>query len=182
MENKKSIKKFVLFIIFVVIIVVIIVGLDKQAQSKAVAEFPRSKANSIAKQVGVDDFEYYAERNSSGKYIVKIRSESFKDLSNEDKMKVLRLLDESDCYYGLRGIISGGDVYTFFNYYPSDEYRLEKNDEVIYEEYYGKEYSGSSSGSGKCSHCGGRGKKVVAFYEYGDWGDVSYSTYDCPYC
>ena len=33
-----------------------------------------------------------------------------------------------------------------------------------------------------CSHCGGRGRLPVKFYSQGDWGEVSYSSYDCPKC
>lgn len=38
-----------------------------------------------------------------------------------------------------------------------------------------------SSGT-KCSSCNGTGKKVVTWYEHGNWGDTSYSSYDCPDC
>lgn len=33
-----------------------------------------------------------------------------------------------------------------------------------------------------CSSCNGKGKKLVTFYEYGDWGDTSYSSYKCTSC
>lgn len=39
-----------------------------------------------------------------------------------------------------------------------------------------------SSGSGKCSVCNGRGKVSVKWYSEGDWGDVSYTSYDCTAC
>ena len=33
-----------------------------------------------------------------------------------------------------------------------------------------------------CSYCGGKGRLPVKFYSQGDWGEVSYSSYDCPKC
>ncbi len=33
-----------------------------------------------------------------------------------------------------------------------------------------------------CDYCGGSGKCVVEFYEYGDWGEKTYSSYTCTYC
>lgn len=38
------------------------------------------------------------------------------------------------------------------------------------------------SGGGSCSSCDGKGKKVVTWYSNGDWGEVSYSSYDCSSC
>ena len=37
-------------------------------------------------------------------------------------------------------------------------------------------------GDVSCSYCYGQGKNLVTWYEYGDWGETSYSTYDCNYC
>ena len=42
--------------------------------------------------------------------------------------------------------------------------------------------SGNSSSRQKCSYCNGTGKRVVEFYEYGDWGEKTYSSYTCSYC
>lgn len=41
---------------------------------------------------------------------------------------------------------------------------------------------GSSGGGGTCSSCNGTGKKLVTWYSHGDWGETSYSSYDCPSC
>ena len=33
-----------------------------------------------------------------------------------------------------------------------------------------------------CPDCGGKGKYLVTWYEYGDWGEKSYSSYKCNKC
>lgn len=40
----------------------------------------------------------------------------------------------------------------------------------------------SGRGTFSCSYCGGSGVKVVTWYSEGDWGDISYSSYDCKRC
>ena len=40
----------------------------------------------------------------------------------------------------------------------------------------------SGSGRVKCSYCNGKGSQVVTWYEFGDWGEKSYSSTDCTYC
>lgn len=44
-----------------------------------------------------------------------------------------------------------------------------------------KNPSGGSSRS-KCRSCNGSGKQLVKWYSEGDWGEVSYTTYDCSAC
>lgn len=40
----------------------------------------------------------------------------------------------------------------------------------------------STSSRHKCGYCGGNGKNVITWYEHGDWGEKSYSSYSCKYC
>lgn len=92
------------------------------------------------------------------------------------------------------------DSYTNFKFVDAEdnEYAAKyglvtKNGETVFDEYAGsrntssgsssKGSSSSSKGSkGKCSYCGGSGKRLVTWYSEGDWGETSYTSYDCPYC
>ncbi len=66
-----------------------------------------------------------------------------------------------------------------------NEYRAykEKFDRVCKEHTLTKGCS-LCGGSGKitCSSCNGRGEELVKWYEYGDWGEKSYTSYDCTSC
>jgi hypothetical protein len=56
--------------------------------------------------------------------------------------------------------------------------------EALKETYKVETLCGSCSGAGRfsCGSCNGSGKFVVTWYEYGDWGDTSYTSSSCGAC
>lgn len=54
----------------------------------------------------------------------------------------------------------------------------------IYEKYCSvrEDHRVSCASSIRCEYCDGRGKCAVKWYEFGDWGDVSYTSYKCTDC
>ena len=59
-------------------------------------------------------------------------------------------------------------------------YHLEGS--VNEETWQDSEKNDSSSIGKKCEYCNGTGKKVVEWYSEGDWGEKSYSSYECTRC
>ena len=66
------------------------------------------------------------------------------------------------------------------NYYLVEEYSTQL-DELV-NSYAVRCSACSGRGTVVCEYCNGRGKNLVTWYDYGDWGDTSYTTYECKRC
>lgn len=54
--------------------------------------------------------------------------------------------------------------------------------ETLCKDYEKVCYKCNGSGRCSCEFCGGSGKRLVTWYSEGDWGETSYSSYECTSC
>ena len=107
-----------------------------------------------------------------------------------DKLQPVTMIESSEKYDEVRSNISSLCLYNsefdnrvkshVSNYSKLEAY--ERDFEQLRDTYWVSCSGCGGDGDVSCSYCYGQGKNLVTWYEYGDWGETSYSTYDCNYC
>lgn len=133
-----------------------------------------------------DEIERVKEENE--KYIEKTAQEISNKIKTYKSPKKLKSYSEYCKYQAQIDQMSITENSVFWlevksrvkNYYLVDKYaeQLKK----LYEFYRIKCSKCSGRGSYRCDYCNGSGKCLVTWYDYGDWGDKSYTTYECTRC
>ena len=110
---------------------------------------------------GIDELPVCTSLNSAAQYV---------ELKNQVRALELSYKDKFDTR--VRPLVT--------NYETLEDYANAL--ETLNESYKVKCDLCYGSGSRSCEYCNGSGKKVVEWYSNGDWGEVSYTSYDCTRC